>query len=327
VRRGVAIAGTGFFAEVHAETLGRQDRLALAGFFGARPGAARDIAAKFGVAAYAGIAEALADDAVAAVIVATPHATHLPIGEAVLASGRSVLIEKPLADTLAGCDALIAAQAASSGKAMVGHLMRWSPAHLQARDLIEAGAIGEIVSAESRRIIPWNPDQRRDWHKSAAEGGGMWLVQGVHVIDQLTFLIGARADRAVGLSRTRFHPEQSADDFGLALLGFGAIDAAITIAGTPPRGPQLYTELVGRKGSIRVSHRGELLVDTGAGWENRLAPVEDPIRDMLDAEMAAFADLLDGRPVPTDLSYGRYVVSVVEAVRRSMASGRWEGLA
>jgi len=321
----IVIAGTGAFARVHAETLGRQQRLTLAGFFGTGPDAADAIAATFGASAYASMEAALADDTVDAIIVATPHATHLPIGLAALAAGKAVLIEKPLANSVAECDALIAA-AGAGGRAMVGHLMRWSPAHKQARALITGGALGAVVSAESRRVIPWGATERRDWQKSAAAGGGMWLIQGVHVIDQLSFLLGRRAEAGIGLSRTAFHPGQSADDFGLALLRFGGVAATVTLAGTPARTAQVYSELCGTLGSLRVSHRGELLVDSGKGWQDRLVPVANHWTATLDAEMAAFADMLDGATPEPDFAYGRYVVSVVEAVRRSQQSGHWEEL-
>lgn len=320
----IAIIGTGAFSKTHADALLRHEKLTLAGFAGAKPDSSQTLAATYGVHPYRNLAEVLDDASVSGVIVATPHDSHLTIGLAVLAAGKSILIEKPLAITTAECDQLIEAERKSAGRAMVGHLMGLAPAHVQARKLIDAGAIGNVVMVDSRRMLFWNAAERRPWQKSDREGGGMWLIQGVHAIDQVSYLLNGRAQTAFGVSETRFNPEQSADDFGLAHLRFGNIHAGITIAGTSKRGEEVYTQFCGTKGNLRVSHRGELKVDTGNGWEDRLEPVADHWKGMIDAEMDTFVDLLEGRPAFATLDYGRHVVAVVEAIRRSMTSRREE---
>ncbi|MGK6315894.1 Gfo/Idh/MocA family protein [Neorhizobium sp. DT-125] len=322
----VAIVGTGAFAKIHADALLRHEKLALAGFAGARPDSSKELAAAYGVRPYRNLAEVLDDNSVTGVIIATPHDTHLAIGRAVLEAGKCILIEKPLAITVAECDLLIEAERQSAGRAMVGHLMGLAPAHVQARILIEKGVIGDIVTVDSRRMLFWNGEERRPWQKSSREGGGMWLIQGVHVIDQVSFLLSRRAEAAYGVSETRFNPEQSADDFGLAHLRMGDVHVNITIAGTGRREEEVHTQLYGTRGNLRVSHRGELRVDTGNGWEDRLEPVTDHWKDMIDAEMDCYVDLIEGRSVSATLDYGRYIVAVLEAVRRSAASRREEAV-
>jgi predicted dehydrogenase len=320
----VAIIGTGAFARTHADALSRHGKLELAGFAGASADKSQPLAAEYGAWPYRDLAEVLVDDSVAGVIVATPHDTHVSIGEAVLATGKCVLIEKPLAITVGECDLLVEAEGKSTGRAMVGHLMGLAPAHVQARKLIEAGTVGDIVTVDSRRMLFWNSEARRPWQKSSRDGGGMWLIQGVHVVDQVSYLLNSRAETAYGASETRFHPEQSADDFGLAQLRMGGIHVSVKIAGTSRREEEVFTQIYGTKGNLRVSHRGELRLDTGNGWEDRLEPDVDQWKATLDAEMDSFADLMDGRPVPADLGYGRYIVAVVEAIRRSTRTRREE---
>lgn len=317
----VVIIGTGAFSTTHADALLRQNRLALRGFVGASPESSVELASQYGTLAYCDLDDVLADDEVDAVIVATPHASHHGIGVAALRAIKHVLIEKPLANTVEECDDLIFTSRASSARAMVGHLMRWAPAHLQARRLLEEGQIGEIVAVDSRRVIDWNSANRRPWQKSHATGGGMWMIQGVHVIDQISYLLDARADKAFGLADTRFHSGQSADDFGMAQLNFGGVHARILVAGTSGLAPQVYTELWGTRGQMRVSHRGELLVDCGNGWKDALEPVTDHWNDMIDGEISAFADCIEGAPAPVNFDYGRYIVSTIEAIRSSSATG------
>jgi predicted dehydrogenase len=324
----IVIAGTGAFAVTHAEALARQSRLALGGFVGQRPDSGIALAQRFGGRAHRDLAEVLEDPAVAGLIVATPHDSHMPIGIAALSAGKCVLIEKPLGLDTSECDALIAAEQASSARGMVGHLMRWAPAHIEARRLIADGAIGDLVSIEGRRIIAWGAHERRDWHKQARTGGGMWMVQGVHVIDQMTWLADAPVTAALGIAATRFHPGQEADDFGAALCDMGGVLGTIRISGTSaPVAAQVFTELHGTGGLLRVSHRGEVLIDTGGGWRALTDTTVNHWHANLDGEIAAFADVVEGAAAETGFTYGRRIVAVVEAVRRSQLSRQWESVA
>jgi predicted dehydrogenase len=326
--RSVGIIGTGAFAAVHAEAIGRHPELHLAGFAGKTAAAADAIAARYGVTAYRDARSIVDDDAIDAVIVATPHATHAELTALALRAGTHVLVEKPVAVSTAEALELIDIASSSRARAMVGHLMRWAPAHRQARLALETGEIGQVVAAESRRVIPWNARERQPWHAESHVGGGMWLVQGVHVLDQLRWLIGSHPVRAVGTAATMFHPAQSADDFGTALLDYGGVQAALTIAGVAHGPAEVYTDVYGTLGVLRVSHRGLLQIDTGSGWADRLQPVAGGHWEAtLEGELDDLVRMIDGAEAATDLEYGLHVLATVEAVRRSELSGRWEAVA
>lgn len=325
----IVLVGTGAFASVHAAAVVRHPRLELRGVVGSTASAAREFAAAAGVRPYSDLDEALADGAVAGVILATPNATHAALAARALEAGLCVLVEKPVGVSAEEVRALARVEQRSTGRAMSGHLMRWAPAHRQARALLEEGIIGDIVAAESRRVLPWGAAQRSAWHLSAEEGGGMWLVQGVHVVDQLVWLVGRSPDRAVGIAATLFHRGQSADDFGAAMLDLGGVHGSITLAGMRQSVVgEVSTDVYGTAGILRVSHRGVLQVDTGDGWVDRLAPsAGDAWEATLAGELDEFARVIDGDQPETDLAYGERIVATVDAVRRSQISGRWEAVA
>lgn len=322
-RRRVAIVGAGAFGLTHARAIASHADLELHGVFSQSVVAARDLATRFDARTYSALDEMLEDDLVDGVIIATPHATHADLGVRVLNSGVHVLIEKPLAVTVAECETLIAVEHSSVGRGMVGHLMRWAPAHRRARELVAAGAIGEVRAVDSRRVIPWRFDERRPWHRSAAAGGGMWLVQGVHVIDQLCWLLDGEPERAIGRAKTLFHPQQDADDYGSALIEFGGVAAQITLAGVKAGFDQVYTDLFGTEGMLRVSHRGELHLDRGSGVEDLTEKGVDHWAATLRGELDAFAAMLNGAPAEPDFTYGRRIAATVEAVHRSQSTGSW----
>jgi predicted dehydrogenase len=91
-------------------------------------------------------------DRVDAVLVATPPASHHPVGMAALHCGKHVLVEKPLATSVAEAEALVAAAAANDVHLMVGHTFEYNPAVRQLRDIIRSGELGRVLYIDSARL-------------------------------------------------------------------------------------------------------------------------------------------------------------------------------
>lgn len=328
----VGVAGVGEFARTHAAAIRRCADTILSGFVGRRPADAAAIASEFGVRPFESLESML--EFSDAVVIATPHGQHADLAVRTLRAGRHVLVEKPLALDVADAERVIAAADASSGVAVVGHLMRFAPAHRHARAMIEAGAVGTVLHAVAERVVPWRVDARRPWHLSTGAGGGMWMVQGVHAVDQLSWLLGARAATAIGTRRRAFHSpdRQDADDGGAALLDFGGAVGQIVLAGLPFEHSRVGTTIYGDRGAMWVSHRGALRIDTGAGWTDpEWTSPPDQWMATLDSEWTAFVAAVtatdhDGPGAP-GLEYGRYVLTVVDAVTRSVETGCIEQVA
>jgi predicted dehydrogenase len=122
----VAVAGAGVFGRHHMRVLQALDTAELAGVYDIDPARAAEAAAEHGVPSFASLAElsARAD----AAVVAVPTTAHAATGCELLQAGLDVLIEKPIAPSLAEADSLLAAAAASSRLIQVGHLERFNPA-------------------------------------------------------------------------------------------------------------------------------------------------------------------------------------------------------
>ena len=84
-----------------------------------------------------------------AVVVVVPDKLHLPITKAFLEAGKAVLCEKPMALTVAECEEMMRIEKATGGKLMIGQVCRCTPAFKMAKELVEAGRIGELVFVES----------------------------------------------------------------------------------------------------------------------------------------------------------------------------------
>ena len=136
----ICLAGGGAFGKKHLDALALIDGVEIASIIGRRLEPTQELAAKYG-AAHAGtnLDEALAMPDIDAVILATPTGMHAEQGLAAMNAGKHVLIEIPMADSLADSEALVAKQAETALVAMAGHVRRFNPSHQYVHNRIIAG--------------------------------------------------------------------------------------------------------------------------------------------------------------------------------------------
>ena len=117
----------------------------------------------------------LANKDVDGVYIAVPHNLHAEASILALQAGKAVMLEKPMAPTVADCDAIVEAVAQTGVPFMMAHPYRYMRAYQEALRLIREGAIGRPVSATAAMVKDWTFAQREQWH--LAPGGGMWLTR------------------------------------------------------------------------------------------------------------------------------------------------------
>ena len=126
-----------------------------------------------------------------AVFVTSPDFLHEEQACAALQAGKSVYLEKPMAITINGCDRLLQAARTSGARLYLGHNMRHFPVILKMKELIDAGAIGEVKAGWCRHFIAYGGDAYfKDWHAERRYSTGLLLQKGAHDIDVLHWLCG-----------------------------------------------------------------------------------------------------------------------------------------
>jgi predicted dehydrogenase len=130
-----------------------------------------------------------------AAIVALPHALHAPASVKLLAQGKSVLVEKPMAIGVAECDAMISAAEKTGATLAVGLVRRFMRSYQLARALIAEGTLGRIESFDFREgnIYNW-PVASDFFFRREAAGGGVLVDTGAHTLDCLLYLLGDFAE-------------------------------------------------------------------------------------------------------------------------------------
>ena len=136
----ICLAGGGAFGKKHLDALALIHGVEIASVIGRRLEPTQELAAKYG-AAHAGtnLDDALAMPDIDAVILATPTGMHAEQGLAAMNAGKHVLIEIPMADSLADSEALVAKQKETGLVAMAGHVRRFNPSHQYVHNQIIAG--------------------------------------------------------------------------------------------------------------------------------------------------------------------------------------------
>jgi predicted dehydrogenase len=312
----VALFGSGWIQGFHARgVLAHGDELVAVANH--REESARALAESFGIPRVTTDWEALAaDPEVEAAVVSTPNALHAPQTIALLRNGKHVLVEKPMATTVAEADAMIEASGASGAWLMVAHCWRFRDEVIALRDRIAAGELGEIVKTRGYGVhAGWGP---AGWFTDAGlAGGGALVDMGVHAIDTARFLLGdpepRRVCAAVG---TRYaEGRYTVDDDGILLIGWSNGTNSVVESGWwQPHlgGLEADTEVYGTKGYARI-------------W-----PPEEPAEDyehctqpMYSAQVAEFLGAIEaGRQPRPGGEDGRVVMRVVEDAYASAEEAR-----
>ncbi len=199
------------------------------------PDTVREFAAEMNLGIGTSYEDVLADRAIDAVVLATPHTRHRAQVEAAAAAGKHVFCEKPFALTKADAEAAIAACRRAGVALGVGHNRRLWPSIVKLKQLAAAGDLGTVMFAEGNYSHDILADTPLDNWRSAPEetrAGGM-TGMGIHLLDALGFLIGP-IDRISALSTRRTLPFASGDTTQVMLrFANGATATTATTLKTP----------------------------------------------------------------------------------------------
>jgi len=217
-----AIVGVGRAARLHAAALGT---LPESDFVAAcsRPSEhLKAFCAEHGVRPFSDVGEMIAQAGVQALCVCTPHPHHAAPAIAAAGAGVHVLVEKPLAVSLADCDAMMAAAQAAGTVLSVVSQRRFYPPCQRIRRALDAGLLGQPVLGTAL-ILGWRDEAyyRSDpWRGTwAAEGGGVLVNQAPHQLDLLLWYLGEVAE-VFGYWGNQNHPYIEVDDTAVAVLRF-----------------------------------------------------------------------------------------------------------
>jgi predicted dehydrogenase len=150
IRAGVV--GLGFMGRRYVKFLQALEGVEVTALFDIRREVAEELARATRAQALAEADDLATSPNVDAVFVCTPEDSHVEVSLAAISAGKAVMIEKPVAHSLEAARLIADAARASGSTVMVGHLLRFEPRWVAAKQAIEAGEIGKVVSMATRRV-------------------------------------------------------------------------------------------------------------------------------------------------------------------------------
>lgn len=328
---GIGIIGSGFMGLTYSEVLTKycaEDAKLTAIAGGSR---AADLAKQYGVTCEASAETLIHRDDIQAILIATPHATHAQYALAAAKAGKHLLIEKPMASTVAECDAINTACEKAGVNCAIAFTQRFRKCNVVAKRLIDEGRIGRILLMKELALNPGGMGTLPAW-QNTPENQGTLFGHGVHGIDRIRWFTGSEI-KTVYARCGSIEPEVKVEGTSMLLmeLADGATASLWESFQMPkPSFPRsgFSAWIVGERGLIDLDAYGELRVATDGKWEvvETQAPIDwagkgklDPVR--MQSYRDHMQDFLDSirekRPPCASGIDGRQSVAVALAAYES----------
>ncbi len=323
---GCGVIGLGMMGQRHARIWHELPQTRLVSVHDLVPARADELAGAFGVTARASIDDLVSDPAIDIVSVCTDDQSHVESCVSAARAGKHVLVEKPIATSVADADTMISACDAAGVKLMTGHCVRFDPRYAVAQQAIADGKTGDIVQVFGRRNNIVDSGRRIGPRASVA------FFLGVHDIDIMRWFTGSDITRVYAESASKVLADIPTEDTIFTLMKFangavGCLETCWVVPTGVPNTLDARLEVVGTEGRVAVRVGDESLDVAGHDRATRPDVAYGPL--MLDAQHGAlrtqlehFADCVAGdRPPMVSNADARAAVAVAEAIHQSLSTG------
>ncbi len=303
----VGIIGYGYTGKIHARACMAQAGAQLTAIADSEAERLNDLPA--GVRAYRSYEELL-ESGVDAVSICLPTYLHCKVAVDALERGKHVLVEKPIAVSLAEAQWMVRAAKTAGRVLYVGMTHRFYPELREAKKLIDEGAIGKIVACNDCALEHVGFLNTPRWYmEKRCSGGGPALTSGIHLVDRLRWFTGDEVRQVTGLAANPYFGAD-VEDAGQMFLRFrGGVSAQVTVAFLREPHPLVCDlQVIGTRGSITVhTWRGYDLWN-GSGHREKIFYTDEPhgvkVQVGIEGEMSEFcksiAEGLDPWPSAED---------------------------
>lgn len=269
------------------------------------------------------------------VAIATSSGVHAEIALYCIDHGINVIIEKPMAMSMADADEIIKRSTEKGVKVCACHQNRFNIAVQKTRKALESKRFGKISHGSIH--VRWNRNKdyytQAPWRGTWAEDGGCLMNQCIHGIDLLRWMMGNEVDTVYGVTRNQHHDYLEVEDIGIAVVTFKN-GAVATIEGTTNVYPQNLEEtlyLFGEKGTVKIGGKSTNNLDV---WNFSDETEEDKANKGLEeatsnvygnGHTSVYADMIDAiknnRAPYIDAVAGRNALEMILAIYKSMKTG------
>lgn len=274
---GIGIIGSGFMGRTYAETLSKYCKGAeLIGVTGGSR--AEALASDYDMVLEPTVDALIGRDDVDAVFIATPHHTHAEQAIGAAKAGKHLLIEKPMASSVAQCDAILDACKRANVQCTIAFSQRTRKGNIKAKQLIDEGAIGKIRQLEETCLVATGLAGLPKW-QSDPENLGTLFGHAIHNFDRIRWFTGEEI-KTVYAKCGSLEPDVQVEGSSMVLMTLtdGTVASLWGSFQVPkpsfPRA-QFSTRIIGEKGLIDLDAYGELRITVDGQWQ--VAATQEPI--------------------------------------------------
>ena len=283
----------------------------------------------------------LADPGVQAVMIGSETSRHADLAVAAARAGKHILLQKPMALTLADCDRIAAAVEEAGIMFSMAFQMRHDPANIAIRDVVRSRRLGAIAVVRRRHCIPCLLDENfvngpTRWHTQADKNLGMFADDAAHPADWFHWIFGKPVSVMAEIDNVI--TDVAPDDNGVAIYRFAHGEMGILFNSSTVRAAENTTEIYGEKG-VLIQNYGDgpscsvprcpdgpalklFRYDTG-DWEILDVPVPAGQGERIQAVPRPWVDsLVNETPPAATLQDGRVALEMVLGAYRSAQDGR-----
>ena len=268
--------------------------------------------------------------------IATESGLHGEIALYCIDKGVNVIIEKPMAMSIADANEIIARSNSRGVKVAACHQNRFNVAVQQTRKALEAGRFGRMSHGSIN--VRWNRNSdyytQAPWRGTWAQDGGCLMNQCIHGIDLLRWMMGTEVDEVYGQTRQQFHDYLEAEDVGMAVVKFknGAIGTVEGTTNVYPKNLEETLYLFGEKGTVKLGGTSTNNIDVWdfsdeTAEDSRFKGLEEATSNVYgNGHTSLYADMIDAinnnRAPYVDAYAGKNALEMVLAIYKSQKEGR-----
>lgn len=326
----IALVGAGQFGRKHIETVRNEPQCELVAV--ADP-------LYTGEHAFTDYREMLERAKPQGVIIATPNALHVPVGLACVERGVPILVEKPIADTVAASNELVSAALRLGVPLLVGHHRRYNPILEKAREIVQGGGVGRLTAVAALWLLQ-KPAEYFDVAWRRAAGGGPLLINAIHDIDDLRFVCG-EIDEVRALTSNASRGFKVEDTAAIALRFANGALGTLTVSDTAaapwsweltagenpvyPRQDESCYFFSGSEGALAVPGMTLFSYGERKGWHAPLAKrtIDVAREDPQVRQLRHFCRVIRGEEAPRiDGADATRTLAVIEAIEKAARQER-----
>lgn len=326
----LALVGCGAIAEWHLAALrAAAPRTDVTAVVDVDPDRAGAMAKETGAQPFASLDDALHTGTFEAALIMVPHHLHEELAVAALNSGAHVLLEKPMAPTLEACDRILAAARRAATVFWVAENAQHWPEVVLARDLIDEGAVGDVITARAWHCSAPMAEFHGagNWRFSVADaGGGVAIDAGSHWLRPLRMWLGELVEVVAVTGRPFEAMEGESLVRSLCRFDSGVVASFDAVLSPGPTAPLPLFQITGSRGEIVIDVLGRVKVYDGTDFGGTVVG-QGGYMQSYERQMAQFeAAVLDDAGSTVGAQYALGELRGALAMYRSARSGRWESV-